>query len=64
MSKNYSTQANKVLIKILQVYLLLSIIITSIIIIIIIIIIITIITAIIKSDDLIYRTTKQHWQIS
>ena len=62
MSKNYSTQANKVLIKILQVYLLLSIIITSIII--IIIIIITIITAIIKSDDLIYRTTKQHWQIS
>ena len=61
MSKNYSTQANKVLIKILQVYLLLSIIITSII---IIIIIITIITAIIKSDDLIYRTTKQHWQIS
>ena len=60
MSKNYSTQANKVLIKILQVYLLLSIIITSI----IIIIIITIITAIIKSDDLIYRTTKQHWQIS
>ena len=63
MSKNYSTQANKVLIKILQVYLLLSIIITSIIIIII-IIIITIITAIIKSDDLIYRTTKQHWQIS
>ena len=63
MSKNYSTQANKVLIKILQVYLLLSIIITSIIIIII-IIIITIITAIIKSDDLTYRTTKQHWQIS
>ena len=59
MSKNYSTQANKVLIKILQVYLLLSIIITS-----IIIIIVTIITAIIKSDDLIYRTTKQHWQIS